>query len=78
MAKAKKKVTHKCIVYYPPSQSTIDTFARDVCIYMGQKVDLAYNTPEMIRGFSSFIKIVASIYAKHLTKFPDTNGKFDI
>lgn len=72
-----KQAVHKFIIYYPPSQEVIDRFARDVCLHMAQRVDVVFNTPEMIRGFSAFIKIVACIYAKHLTNHPNNITKFD-
>ncbi len=74
---AKKKAGQKRIVYYPPPSEVIDRFARDVCIHMEQKVDGACNTPEIVGDFSRFIKVIASAYAKYLTKHPESSSELD-
>ncbi|MEP7288646.1 MAG: hypothetical protein ABI947_23070 [Chloroflexota bacterium] len=80
MAKRKPvtRPVHKIVAYYPPPREVIDNFAREVCQQLGQKVDAGFNTPEMVWGFASFIKIVAVIYAKHLSKPSDPSTPLDI
>lgn len=52
------------MVYSPPAPEAIETFARQVCRQLGTD----YMDREIVEGFSAFLKVVAVIQAKHLTK----------
>jgi hypothetical protein len=65
---AKRESLTKKVVYLPPASEDIHLYTNTVCRELGQKVDANLDDPEFRREFAGFIKIVASIYSKHLTK----------
>ena len=52
------------VVYSPPAPEALDVFARRVCRALGA----AFDTPDVVRGFSAFVQLAAEIQAKHLTR----------
>jgi hypothetical protein len=66
--KKRSKSARKQIVYYPPSQETINQYAREVCQQLGQKLHPDYNAPQASRELAGLINLVALIYADHLNK----------
>ncbi len=52
------------VLYSPPAPEALDAFARQVC----QRLGTEYMEYEIVEGFSAFIKVVAEIQAKHLSK----------
>lgn len=52
------------VVYSAPAPEVIETFARQVCRELGTE----YMDLEIVEGFSAFLKVLAVIQAKHLTK----------
>jgi hypothetical protein len=77
MVMGKTDTVQKVVEYCPPPEAVIDQFARDVCTRMAQKGDAGYATPEIVTGFSTFLKVLSSAYAKYLTKHPESTGKLD-
>jgi hypothetical protein len=57
----KKKVT-----YHPPEPVLIDQFANRVCHAMAERGDDRVLDPEVVNGFSSFIKLIARVKSKEL------------
>ncbi|MBZ0306432.1 MAG: hypothetical protein K8I82_10225 [Anaerolineae bacterium] len=51
-------------IYSAPAPEAFDAFARKVC----QKLGDEYTTPDVVNGFSAFIKVVAEIQVKHLNR----------
>ena len=77
MAK-RKSVTHtmkRKVEYFPPASEDISRYAYTVCEELGEKVDPTFNTPEMRHELADFIKVVASIWSKHLNKQNQTLDK---
>ena len=70
MAKRKSviKPVKRVVAYCPPPREVIDSYARDVCQQLGEKVDATYASHEMQRDLANFLKIIASMCAKSLTK----------
>jgi hypothetical protein len=64
----KKKQASRHIEYYPTPGEVVDAYARAVCQRLGEKVDASFNTPETIREFSAFVRIVSIICAKHMNR----------
>jgi hypothetical protein len=64
----KQKATDRRIEYYPTPTKVVDAFAHAVCQRLGEQVDAAYNSPETIREFSTFVRIVSVIYTKHMNR----------
>ncbi len=56
------------IEYFPPATEEIDRYAFAVCHELGEKIDSTFNDPDMRRELAVFLKVVATIYAKHLNK----------
>jgi hypothetical protein len=64
----KKKQACRPIEYYPTPGEVVDAYARAVCQRLGEEVDASFNTPETIREFSAFVRIVSIICAKHMNR----------
>jgi len=60
-------------VYSPPQAKTLEAFARNVCRSLGTD----YTTPDVVNGFSAFIKVVADIQATYHTRQNNTAGLVD-
>ena len=58
------------VIYVPPSEKLVETYAHVVYDALQSKSCLAANTnkAEFIRGFSAFIKVINRIQVKHLNK----------
>ncbi len=56
------------VEYLPPPPEQIEQYARLVCHELADKIDSAYDTPEMRRELTGFLKVVATICVKHLNK----------
>lgn len=56
------------VEYHPPAPEEIDQYALTVCRELGDKIDSSYNSPDTRRELAGFLKVVASICAKHLNK----------
>jgi hypothetical protein len=56
------------VIYYPPDESLIQQFAREVCQQLALRGDTAYNRPEVIRGFGDYLSFAAELIAKHLNE----------
>ncbi|MCL4878520.1 MAG: hypothetical protein KJ064_17805 [Anaerolineae bacterium] len=54
------------VIYIPPETEAIETYARTVCKTFAEKHDTAYGSPEMIEGFTTFMKLVVRVKLKHL------------
>lgn len=52
------------VLYSPPKAEVVETFARRVCHRLGTE----YMTPDVVDGFSAFLKVAADIQAKYLTR----------
>ena len=52
------------VIYTPPPPEELNAFARRVCRELGEE----YTTQEVMEGFSTFIRVAASIQAKHLNR----------
>ena len=55
-------------VYIPPEADTIDKYCEFVCRRIGQGSDDEQLPNDMLRGFSTFMKMVVKIKAKHLNR----------
>lgn len=66
--KSKIRTPNSLIEYCPPSAKTIDKYVSTVCQKLAEKLDGAYNSPEMRRELAGFLNVVAAIYAKHLNE----------
>lgn len=54
------------ITYHPPEPMLIDRFASNVCRAMAERGGESTVDPEVVSGFSSFIKLVAKVKSKEL------------
>ena len=61
------------IVYAPPPEDVIKRFARDTCNRLAQ-MDGSFADPEVVRGFSGFLSVVARAVANNLNR---ENGAVD-
>jgi hypothetical protein len=52
------------LLYSPPAPEALEAFARQVC----QRLGTEFTTPDVVAGFSAFIKVAADIQVKHLNK----------
>ena len=52
------------VLYSPPKVEVVEAFARRVCHQLGAD----YMTPDVVEGFSSFVKVVGEIQAKYLNR----------
>ena len=52
------------LLYSPPAPEALEAFARQVCQGLGTE----FTTPDVVAGFSAFIKMAADIQVKHLNK----------
>lgn len=52
------------IEYVPPSPAILDSYARSVCERLGGD----YCKPEVVRGFSEFLRTISEIYCKQLNR----------
>jgi hypothetical protein len=52
------------VLYSPPKAEALEAFARRVCRQLGTE----YTTPDVVDGFSAFVKVAADIQAKYLTR----------
>jgi hypothetical protein len=59
-----KKQNRSQVVYSPPAPEAVDAFARQVC----QRLGTEFTAPEVVDGFSAFLRVVTTIQAKHLNK----------
>jgi hypothetical protein len=59
-----KPIAPPKVLYSPPNAEVVETFARRVCHQLGTE----YMTPDVVDGFSAFLKVAADIQAKYLTR----------
>ena len=57
--------TNKQIVYIPPDQHSIHTYAQQVCDTLAQRCDPSFAQPEVVMGFANFLSLVAHLEAKY-------------
>jgi hypothetical protein len=60
------------LLYSPPAPEAVEAFARQVC----QRLGTEYTTPEVVAGFSTFIKVVTDINVKNRNKI-SRHGQVD-
>jgi hypothetical protein len=53
------------VVYSPPPTQQLEAFAREVCRDLGDE----FFQREVVDGFSTFIKVMADVKAKHLNGY---------
>jgi len=65
LAQGLESVNRK-ITYHPPDSQILEQFARDVCRELAKDCEGDRLDPEVISGFSNFMKLVARMRAKEL------------
>ena len=58
------------LLYSPPAPEALEAFARQVC----QRLGTEFTAPDVVAGFSAFIKVAAAIQVKHLNKKSKTES----
>ena len=56
------------VTYAPPAQEEIRAFVQTACQKMGTQIDSTFDTPQMRTELTAFLTVVATIYAKQLTR----------
>jgi hypothetical protein len=52
------------LLYSPPAPEALEAFARQVCQGLGTE----FTTPDVVAGFSAFMKVAVDIQVKHINK----------
>lgn len=63
---------HKKIIYQPPPDTVIEACVRQICQNFAQTNE-AFNQPDVIWGFTEFVKVVSAINARALNEAPPSN-----
>ena len=58
-------MTHREVVYIPPDQRSIHTYAQQVCDTLAKRCDPSFAEPEVVTGFANFLSLVAHLEAKY-------------
>lgn len=66
--KSQKASTTKRVLYCPPSAVEMRAYVQSVCQKLAGEIDAKFDTPEFNYELIGFMKVVASIYSKHLNK----------
>lgn len=53
---------HRRIEYFPPTPEHIEAYGRQVCRDLGEE----FAEPEVMHGFTQFVKVVVGIVARRL------------
>jgi len=64
--RTKRGKHHRKVVVCPPTEQQIEQYARAVCQQLSQKHHPAYGAPEVVRGFTDFVKLAVRIRARQL------------
>lgn len=54
------------LIYQPPAPTLIDRFASIVCNAMAENGDVSIADPDVVSGFSNFMKLIAKVRSKEL------------
>jgi len=58
--------TQRRLIYYPPSQETIETYVEKVCKAFEQKFGAEYGSKDMQVGLTNFLKLIAKAKVRQL------------
>ncbi len=56
------------VEYFPPPDKSVDAFARDSCQVLSEHLDGDFSKHEVVRGWASYIKVLADLLAKKLNQ----------
>ncbi len=56
------------VVYYPPTDKTIEDYARAVCFELANCKGKEYLSTEVFQGFLGFVRVAVAIQVKHLNR----------
>lgn len=66
--KKPKLSIRKNIVYYSPKPEVLEKYVETICQTLEQKYGKGYLNTEVMQGFSDFLKVIAKVYANHLSR----------
>ncbi len=56
------------VVYYPPTDKSIEDYARAVCFELANRKSKEYLSTEVFQGFLGFVRVAIAIQVKHLNR----------
>ena len=56
------------VIVHPPDDLIVERYGRTVCKKLAQEHDPDYSTPDVVQGFTAFMKIVVRVKARQLEK----------